>query len=102
MRSIAGVFPDARVLLSLHPDQLSGFFLFIFRSLPWRNLGAVRRCVQHWTLFYPPEMRGPVADAVIAAWIRLSVEGLLADNVTESAVSHDPPLASNRPTQLRA
>jgi hypothetical protein len=78
MPSFAAAFPDARLLLSLDPEQLAGLFLFYFRSLPWRDERAVRRCIAHWVRPYPDGARERLANALFCAWSRLEADGFLA------------------------
>jgi hypothetical protein len=78
MPSFAGAFPDARLLLSLDSEQLAGFFLFYFRSLPWRDECAVRRCIAHWVRPYPDDVRERLAAALQRAWALLDADGFLS------------------------
>jgi hypothetical protein len=77
MSSFALAFPDARLLLSLDPEQLAGLLLFYFRALPWRDERAVRRCIVHWVSPYPNGVREQLAAALLCAWTRLDVDGFL-------------------------
>lgn len=77
MPSFAGAFPDARLLLSLDPEQLAGLFLFYFRSLPWRDERAVQRCIAHWVRPYPHDVSERLAAALFGAWARLDADGFL-------------------------
>jgi len=77
MPSLVGMFPDARLVLSLDPEQLAGLTLTYFRNLPWRDARAVRRCITHWVEPYPNEFRTRVADALMATWEHLRADGRL-------------------------
>ena len=77
MPSFALAFPDARLLLSLDPEQLAGLLLFYFRALPWRDERAVRWCIVHWVSPYPDGVREQLAAALLCAWTRLDADGFL-------------------------
>jgi hypothetical protein len=78
MRSIYGRYPDARHLVSQHPEELAGLLFAYFRSLPWRQRLAVERCVTRAVASYPePELHAPLSGALMDAWDWLEAEHLL-------------------------
>ena len=77
--SIDSLLPDAKALLDLEPEELAGFLLEHFNSLPSSEQRQLHR---HNFLLdanrcYPAEQWDDVSQALIEAWVWLEREGLL-------------------------
>lgn len=76
--SLHGRFPDARILISLPPDELGGLLLTYYRALPWRTRAPIARCLGRAVASYPEtELHTDLVAALLRAWAWLDDEGLL-------------------------
>lgn len=75
MLPIIKLFPDATRLLAFNPEDLALVLIEYFKLLPSQDRWLVSRCVRHWTIGYPPEVRDDVANLLLASWSWLHEHG---------------------------